>query len=134
MKLLAALGLTAAVLLTAQPAPVFGAQRSKSVCLQVLKAANTARKAPQLQWCDFRSANLVLANLYGANLSYAWLHNANLTGADLRGANFYRTVLWRANFSSANLYRATNLPEAIGLNTVNGEGATRSNGRPWGSP
>jgi hypothetical protein len=69
MKLLTALGLTAALLLSSQPAAGLGMPtlRSKAVCLKVLKKANAANKSPNLMNCDLRRANLKGANLFGSS-------------------------------------------------------------------
>ena len=113
MKLLTALGLSAALLLSAQPAAAVNAPtlRSQAVCLKVLKKANAARKPAQLKKCDFLYADLSGANLRNAILWGSDLRNANFTGADLRGAQM-RSVYpppqaTNANFTGANLTGAS---------------------------
>jgi uncharacterized protein YjbI with pentapeptide repeats len=41
----------------------------------------------ELEWLDWRGANLAGANFDGANLEFANLANADLRGASFRGAN-----------------------------------------------
>jgi uncharacterized protein YjbI with pentapeptide repeats len=119
MKLLTALGLTAALLLSAQPA-VAGSMptvRTKSVCLAELKAANKAKRAPRLKNCRFgaitlKNANFRNADLRGADFaSYSKdglraVRGANLSGADFRGAKLAGTVFYWANLSGANFNNA----------------------------
>ena len=108
MKLLTALGLSAALLLSAQPAAAVNAPtlRSQAVCLKVLKKANAARKPAQLKKCDFLYADLSGANLRNAILWGSDLRNANFTGADITGADLRAHILTGANFTGANLARA----------------------------
>ena len=107
MRFHIALGLVAALLLSAQPAAALNAPtpRSKSVCLAELKAANKAKRAPQLKNCNLTGANLRRANLRGADLRNAVLHNANLTRANLRGAKLADVALGGDN-SGTLLVRA----------------------------
>lgn len=88
MKLLTALGLSTALLLSAQPAAALNAPtlRTKSVCLAVLRKANAAHHPPVLRRCNLRGANLRRADLRGGYLQDANLRGANLRGANLRGA------------------------------------------------
>jgi uncharacterized protein YjbI with pentapeptide repeats len=119
MKLLTALGLTAALLLSAQPAAALSAPtlRTKSVCLAELKAANKAKRAPKLRNCRFgaitlKNANFRNADLRGANFaSYSKdglraVRGANLSGADFRGAKLAGTVFYWANLSGTNFTNA----------------------------
>lgn len=51
---------------------------------------------------DFKSANLIRADMFGANLT-----EATLAGCDLSGARLDRAVVTKAEFSSANLEAAS---------------------------
>ena len=114
LKLLTALGLTAALLLTAQPAAgTHESLRHRRVCLAILRKANAAHKPPQLRKCNFYNADLRGANLRRADLRGSIMNHAKLIFADLRGADFrgvqlqgadFRGSLWgHANFCDADL-------------------------------
>lgn len=114
MKLLTALGLTAALLLTAQPAAAIGTLtlRSKSVCLAVLKKAQYPVEFAQLQRCDLRGANLrnryfQLANLRGSNLRGSNLRGFDFSGADFALTDFSGADLRGADFTGANIWGTT---------------------------
>ena len=121
MRLLTALGLSAALLLSAQPAAALNAPtlRTKSVCLAELKAANKAKRAPQLKNCRFgaitlKNANFRNADLRGADFSPSkppydlpWgSKGANLSGADFRGAKLARTIFYWAKLAGTNFTNA----------------------------
>lgn len=119
MRLLTALGLTAALLLSAQPtaAQSMPTVRTKSACLAELKAANKAKRAPKLKNCRFgavtlRNANFRNADLRGADFaSYSKdglraVRGANLSGADFRGAKLAGTIFYWANLSGTNFTNA----------------------------
>lgn len=108
MKLLTALAVTAALLVSAQTVtagslPIF---RSKSVCLAELKAANKAKRAPKLRNCNFKGVSLRGAKLAGADLSGAMLYEADFTRANLRGANLANAKIGgylKTDFTRADL-------------------------------
>jgi uncharacterized protein YjbI with pentapeptide repeats len=115
------LGLTAALLLSAQPATAgsMPTVRTKSVCLAELKAANKAKRAPKLKNCRFgaitlKNANFRNADLRGADFSPSkepydlpWgSKGANLSGADFRGAKLAGTIFYWANLSGTNFTNA----------------------------
>lgn len=74
-----------------------------------LKGANFAGvdllKA-DFRWADLRGANLQGAGLCEADLSFADLRGANLRGANLCGANLYKTYFSDADLRQAFLYGA----------------------------
>jgi uncharacterized protein YjbI with pentapeptide repeats len=111
MKLLTALGFSAALVLSAQPAvghigqslrtpdleshigqaavptSSFATLKSQKSCLAELESSRKAKRPARLQKCDLTRMNLSGRDLRKANLSYARLCGTNLADADLSGAN-----------------------------------------------